>query len=244
MVVAGGVIGADGAGGAAAGAGEFGVADGVLSFVRYGGLATEPEEDGTGIQREEETYSRATKPPTARLPYHAESVSAARRSIRHAKGGQAGGGGHAALYCLFISASPATASAPCVPRAILTIRVETLAAHVPRTEVIRTAGEDPRFAGGDIVVQRRCQGCEYGSVGSRRLGEEGQGGDIGREGWEWDVACGCVDAVSCTDQEADYSWQKHGDDRILQNSHSLVAGSRFDSGLIGRNQDDTRCSRQ
>lgn len=142
------------------------------------------------------------------------------------------------------SASPATASAPCVPRAILTIRVETLAAHVPRTEVIRTAGEDPRFAGGDIVVQRRCQGCEYGSVGSRRLGEEGQGGDIGREGCEWDVACGCVDAVSCTDQEADYSWQKHGDDRSLQNSHSLVAGSRFDSGLIGRNQDDTRCSRQ
>ena len=104
MVVAGGGIGADGAGGAAAGAGEFGVADGVLSLVRYGGLATEAEEDGTEIQREGETYSRATKPPTARLPRHAESVPAARRSIRHAKGGQAGGGGHAALYCLFISA--------------------------------------------------------------------------------------------------------------------------------------------
>lgn len=242
MVVAGGGIGADGAGGAAAGAGEFGVADGVLFFWSDMVVSLPNRKKMvTEIQREEETYSRATEPPTARLPRHAESVPAARRTIRHAKGGQAGGGGHAALYCSFISASPATASAP---RAILTIRVETLAAHVPRTEVIHTAGEDPRFAGGDIVVQRRCQGCEYGSVGSRRLGEEGHGGDIGREGWGWDVACGCVDAVSYTDQEADYSWQKHGDDWNLQNSHSLVAGSSFDGGLIGRKQDDTRCLRQ
>ena len=61
MVVAGGGIGADGAGGAAAGAGEFGVADGVLCFVRYSGLDTEWE-DGTGNseRREEERDRRRT----------------------------------------------------------------------------------------------------------------------------------------------------------------------------------------
>ena len=55
---------------------------------------------------------------------------------------------------------------------ILTIRVKTLAAHVPRAKIIRTAGEDPCFADGDVVVERRGQGREDGRVGRERLGGE------------------------------------------------------------------------
>ena len=35
----------------------------------------------------------------------------------------------------------------------LTVRVETLAAHVPRAKIVRTAGKNPRFADGDVVVE-------------------------------------------------------------------------------------------
>lgn len=62
---------------------------------------------------------------------------------------------------------------PCLPQAQLTIRVETLAAHVPRTQIICTAREDPCIAGRNIVIERRREGCEDGGVGRERVGKEG-----------------------------------------------------------------------
>lgn len=62
-------------------------------------------------------------------------------------------------------------------RAQLTTRVKTFAAHAPRTEVIRTARKDPCFAGGNITVERRCEGSEYRGVGIRRVGKDRGGVD-------------------------------------------------------------------
>ena len=36
-----------------------------------------------------------------------------------------------------------------------TIRIETLACHRPRTDIVRTGRIDPRHADGDVVVERR-----------------------------------------------------------------------------------------
>ena len=85
---------------------------------------------------------------------------------------------------------------------LLTIRIETLAAHhVPRAKaviiiiIIRTAGkEDPCFAGGgDVVIEGCGEGREDGRVvvvvvvvGREGLGEGyrgGGGGCVGREGF-------------------------------------------------------------
>ena len=83
---------------------------------------------------------------------------------------------------------------------ILTVRIEALAAHVPRAKIIRTAGKDPCFADGDVVVERCSQGREDGRVGRESLGGEGyRGGGVGCEGWGCEVACGCIDAVGSTD---------------------------------------------
>ena len=50
-----------------------------------------------GRKEKRQTYSRAAKPPTARLADDAERITAARRPNRHAKGSQVGRLGHAAL---------------------------------------------------------------------------------------------------------------------------------------------------
>ena len=182
MVVADGGIGADGAGGAAAGAGDFGVADGVLSFVRYDGFTVEWEE-GLGVLEKRRGDKRRTA--GQQNPPQQDSPATQKVSPQHVdpfgmqKGAKLEEVGMQHCTVRFISASSVTAIVPCVTRATLTIRVETLAAHVPRTEVIRTAGEHPCLAGSDVVVQRRCQGCEYGSVGSGRMGEKGRRGDTG-----------------------------------------------------------------
>ena len=56
-----------------------------------------------GRKEERKTYSRAAEPATASLSRYAERVAAAGGSNRHAKGSQVGGGGHAALDCVFPS---------------------------------------------------------------------------------------------------------------------------------------------
>ena len=66
---------------------------------------------------------------------------------------------------------------------ILTVRVKTLAAHVPRAKSIRTAGKNPCFADGDVVVEWCGQGREDGRVGREGLGGEGYRGGI-------DAVCG------------------------------------------------------
>ncbi len=98
MVVAGGGAGAEGADGAAAGCGGFGIADGVLGS---SGL----QEDGNSrnaamgrkCERQDKTHGIAAEPPAAGLAGHAKGVAAAGGSRRRAKGSQGRGGRHAAL---------------------------------------------------------------------------------------------------------------------------------------------------
>lgn len=119
--------------------------------------------------RKKITYGSAAEFPAAGLARYAEGVSAACGSDRHAEGSEAGGGGHAALVC----SSDQQNSLAVGLRRWITVGVETLAAHAPCTEVIRTAREDPCVAGCDIVVERRGEGREDGGVGSERVGRVG-----------------------------------------------------------------------
>ena len=81
----------------------------------------------------------------------------------------------------------------------LTIRVKTLAVHVPRAKIIRTTRKDPCFACRNVVVERCSQGREDSRVEGEPLGEGHRGGSVGCEGWGCDVACGCIDAVCSAD---------------------------------------------
>lgn len=106
MVVAVDRTGAEVAGGTAAGGGEFDVAGSVSS---------------------------AASTPTAALTRVAESVTAARRSTRDAKGSHTGRARHAALI----------------------VRTKAFTGHAPRTEIVGTARKNPSIAGGDIAIDRR-----------------------------------------------------------------------------------------
>lgn len=92
---------------------------------------------------------------------------------------------------------------PYLAIAQLTIRVETLAAHVPRTQVIRTARENPCVAGCNIVIERRCKGREDGDVGSERVGKEGGRGGVGLEARGHGVESGSIHAISGSNAETD-----------------------------------------
>ena len=77
----------------------------------------------------------------------------------------------------------------------LTVRTKTFTGHIPRTEIVRTAREDPNIADGHVAIERRCEGRKDRSVGgsqgvrvtgprSRGVGNEGvresdRGGYVG-----------------------------------------------------------------
>ena len=205
MIEAGGFgrNGAKGADRAATGAGRFEVADGVLFILEMPIIHLNGKVDEIGRSKKREvgkkTHSSAAKLPTARLARHTERIPAARRSSRHAEGSHVGGGSHAALVCSSGQPMPV----PYVARAQLTIRVETLAAHVPCTQVICTARENPCVAGCNIVVERRCEGREDGEVGSERVGKEGGRGGVGLEARGHGVESGSIHAFSGSNAETD-----------------------------------------
>ena len=86
----------------------------------------------------------------------------------------------------------------------LTLGIETLAAHIPRAEIVRAAGKNPRFACRNVTVERRREGREDGVVGNGR-------GRRGERSRRWDAACRgiIIDAMRCTEYyEAEHdSWQ-------------------------------------
>lgn len=182
MIVAGGRTGAEGASRAAAGAGDFDVTD-VILYVsemllsRLNGKMNketkkieEWERRFTGAQQK---FPQQTSPATQNVsPQHVDPDGMQKGATLEEVGMQ-----HWSV--LYISECLCTI----LQRAQLTTRAKTLAAHVPRTKVIRTAREDPCVAGSNIMVKRRCEGREDDGVGSRRVGKEGGGCGVGCEGW-------------------------------------------------------------
>ena len=211
VVVAGGWAGADGAEGAAAGVCEFEVADCVLGLVRYDGIVVQWDgmrrwyenlgERGRGAGKikgrmKERHTAGQQKPPQQDSPATQNVLPQQVDPTGMQKGAKSDEVGmqHWTVFFHSQRSTPPHLHHQSLENWNLTIRVKTLAAHVPRAKIIRTAGEDPCFADGDVVVERCSQGRENSRVGRKPLGEGCRGGSVG-----CDVAGGGIDAVCGTD---------------------------------------------